>query len=150
MRRRDSWLRAFVAIDLPLGASARLTAALAGLYGVAALGCLAMVTPGWLGAVTGAAVLVWGGHEVRVHGTRAAARSVVRLRGSTDGEWTVTQRDGRVRGGYRLDVRAGLCHPQLAVAALRRGWRRDWVVIPVDATAPETHRALRIMLRAPA
>lgn len=148
MARPVRWPRAFVAIDLPLGQSAGLTAALIGLYGLAALGCVALATPTWLGASVGAAAAVWGGYEVRVHARRAAGRSVVRLRAGADGEWTVTHRDGRVLGGYRLDRRGSFSHPRCAVAALRRGWRRRWVVIPADATPPDAHRALRVMLRA--
>lgn len=138
-----------MAIDLPLRASAGLTAALASLYGLAALGCAVLGTPSWLGAGLGAAVAAWGGYEVRLHARRAAGRSVVRLRADTDGEWTVTRRDGRVIGGYRLDRRGSFCHPLCAVAALRRPWRRRWVVIPVDATTADAHRALRVMLRDP-
>lgn len=150
MARPVRWPRAFVAIDLPLGKSAGLTAALLGLYGLAALGCATLATPTWLGVSVGVAAVVWGGYEVRLHARRAAGRSVVRLRAGVDGEWTVTRRDGRVLGGYRLDRRGSFSHPRCAVAALRRPWRRRWVVIPADATPPDAHRALRVMLRAPA
>lgn len=126
--------------------SARLSTLLIAAHVVAAAALIALPLS-WFLIAPALLPVAWSArHSVRLHGSRRAARAVVRMARASDGTWTLTCRDGRT---HNAALQAGsFVHPLLLVLNFRTERQRSVAVVMLTAgSASDDVRRLRASLR---